>query len=322
MSDLNWALIGCGDIARKSVVPAIQNNSDSTLVSVSRADFSKAERSAREFGVQKWTGSWQEGMEDKEINSVYIATPVYLHAEQTIAAAEKGKHVLCEKPMALNTAECTMMIDACKANNVKLGIAYYRHFFSPVKRIKEILVSGEIGTVVSVQAENFEHFNLPPGASRYWFLDKKLSGGGPMMDMGCHRIEVFTNLFGPVKNTTAFLKNVVFDRGVEDLAIAHFTFESGADAVLISAHAVKEPRDTLRIFGSEGSIHVPDLNKGTMEIITPEGSRIEKHPNHENFHQPLIEDFVLAVQEGREPQVSGAVGRSINSILDDIYSSC
>ncbi|MCK5734956.1 MAG: Gfo/Idh/MocA family oxidoreductase [Spirochaetaceae bacterium] len=315
----DWALIGCGDIAEKSVVPAIQNGQDSSLISVCRADSGKAKSFARKFRVQKWIGDWHESVKDPEINTVYVATPVYLHAEQTIAAAESGKHVLCEKPMALNTAECTKMIDACKANNVKLGIAYYRHFFSPVIRIKEILATGEIGKVVSVQAENFENFNLPPGAPRYWFLKKELSGGGPMMDMGCHRIEVFTHLLGPVMETRAFHENVVFNREVEDITTAHFTYRNGASAVLISAHAAMEPRDTLRIFGSKGSIHVPNLNKGTMEIITANGSRVEKHPNHKNFHQPLIDDFIQAVQKDRNPTVDGKIGKSINVILDEIY---
>ena len=316
---VNWALIGCGDIARKRVVPAIQNGQNSSLISVCRTDSEKAESFAREFGVQKWNAQWENSVKDTDINSVYVATPVYLHAKQTIAAAQAGKNVLCEKPMALNSADCTRMIDACKANNVKLGIAYYRHFYPAVNRIKEIISSDEIGEVVTVQAENFENFNLPPGAPRYWFLRKELSGGGPMMDMGCHRIEVFTNIFGPIASTEAYHSNAAFLREVEDITTAHFAFESGATAVLISAHAIREPRDTLRIFGSKGSIHVPNLNAGTLEIFTGKGSRIEKYPNPENTHQPLIDDFLQALEQDRNPAVDGETGKSINIILDDIY---
>ena len=118
MKPLHWGLIGCGDIARKSVVPALQAADNSELISVTRADASRAKSFAAEFNIGKWTSSWKELVGDSEINSVYVATPVYLHAEQTIAAAENGKHVLCEKPMALNKAECTTMIDACKANGI------------------------------------------------------------------------------------------------------------------------------------------------------------------------------------------------------------
>jgi len=319
MEELKWGLIGCGDIARKSVVPAIQNTKNSTLLTINRSDSDKAEEFAKEFSIGRWTASWEELVHESEINSVYVATPVYLHAEQTVAAAENGKHVLCEKPMALNASECRRMIDACSANNVKLGIAYYRHLFSPVKRIKEIIESGEIGQIVHVQANNFENFNLSPGADRYWFLQKNLSGGGPMMDMGCHRIELFTNLFGPVKKTSAFLDNIIFKREVEDIATAHFEFESGATGLLVSAHGIKEPKDTLDIYGEKGSIHAAVLNEGTLKITTDHGNRTEKHPNPSNFHQPLIGNFTNAVLKNKRPAVTGEMGMEINIILDKIY---
>ena len=320
MSEVRWGLIGCGDISRKSVAPAIQNAENSVLVSVNRADASKAESFAREFGAEKWTEKWQDLAADKDINSVYVATPVYLHAEQTIAAAEAGKHVLCEKPMAMNEAECRKMIDACSANGVKLGIAYYRHLFPPVMRIKEIIESGEIGQIVHVQANNFENFNLPPGAPRYWFLDKKLSGGGPMMDMGCHRIEIFLNLFGPVAETSAYLDNIVYKREVEDTATAHFRFQNGATALLVSSHGAFEPADTLDIYGTKGSVRVPVLDEGTIIVKTGTEVRTEKHPNHSNFHQPLIDDFVNAVLDNGKPAVTGETGLEVNKILDRIYS--
>ena len=320
MKEVKWGLIGCGDIASKSVAPAIRNAENSILVTVNRSDFSKVESFARESGAKKWTAEWQELVKDEEINSVYVATPVYLHADQTIAAAEAGKHVLCEKPMALNQADCSRMIDACKVNGVKLGVAYYRHLFPAVNRIKEIIESDEIGKVVHIQANNFKNFNLPPGAPRYWFLQKELSGGGPMMDMGCHRIEIFTNIAGPVQEITGFLDNIVYKREVEDTATAHFLFESGATAVLVSSHGMFEPQDTLDIFGSKGSIHVPVLDEGTMIIRTAADTRTEKHLNYKNFHQPLIDDFVKSILENRQPAIAGETGIEINALLDKIYS--
>jgi predicted dehydrogenase len=97
---------------------------------------------AREFGARRWYVDWRELLADAEVEAVYIATPVDLHAEQTIAAAEAGRHVLCEKPMAMNTAECDRMIAACEANGVRLGIAYYRHFYPVMRRMKELIGSG------------------------------------------------------------------------------------------------------------------------------------------------------------------------------------
>jgi len=130
---MNWGLIGCGDISRKRVAPALRDSPLCELKAVSRAKAELAEAFAREFRAQRWFADWRELLEDHEIDAVYVATPVHLHAEQTIAAANAGKHVLCEKPMALTVAECDRMIDACRTNNVKLGVAYYRHFYPVVR---------------------------------------------------------------------------------------------------------------------------------------------------------------------------------------------
>lgn len=319
MTELKWGLIGCGDISRKRVAPGIRDAANSNLVVVNRSDYSKAESFAKEFGAERWTENWQELVSDDTIDAVYIATPVYQHAEQAIASAEAGKHVLCEKPMSLNTADADKMIDACKANNVKLGIAYYRNLYPAVLRIKKIIANREIGKVVHVQSNNFENFNQKPGDPRCWLLEKKKSGGGPMMDMGCHRIEVFVNIMGSVQQITGFNDNIIFKREVEDLSIAHFRFKNGAVGILTSSHAANEPKDTLDIYGIEGSIHVPVLNTGTITVVTDTGTRTEKHPIHPNAHLPIIENFIDSVNSNREPAVTGEMGREITRILDKIY---
>src|SRR5437868_14600124 len=145
MKKLAWGLIGCGDIARKRVAPALRDSADCDFVAVSRERVELAESFAREFGARKWYTAWQKLLLDQEIDAVYIATPVNLHAAQTIAAAEAGKHVLCEKPMAMSTLECDPMIAACEANHVKLGVAYYRHHYPAIDRIKVILRTNEVG---------------------------------------------------------------------------------------------------------------------------------------------------------------------------------
>src|SRR3989440_773756 len=245
MNKLSWGLIGCGDIARKRGAPALRDSADCDLVAVSRGRVELAETFAREFGVRKWYSAWQELLLDQEIDAVYIATPVHLHAAQTIAAAEAGKHVLCEKPMAINVRECDQMIEACRSNKVKLGIAYYRHFYPVVERIKAIIKSGEIGTSVLAQINAFEQFNPAADHPRSWLLRKELAGGGPMFDFGCHRIEVLTNIFGPIADAKAMTANVVFNRKVEDTATALFRFERGVCGVLSVSQAAAEPKDSL-----------------------------------------------------------------------------
>jgi len=319
MKKLRWGLIGCGDISQKRVAPALRDLPNCDLVAVNRARVDLAAIFARQFGARKWYPDWPALIRDQEIDAVYIATPVNLHAAQTIAAAEAGKHVLCEKPMAMNVAECERMISACRSHHVKLGVAYYRHFYPPIARAKEILRSGEIGQPVVAQINAFERFNPEPGHPRHWFVDKAQAGGGPMFDFGCHRIEVLLNLFGPIRRTLGLTANVLFEREVEDTSAALFEFERGVRGVLTVTHAAYEPQDTVDIFGSEGSIHIPVLNRGVLRINTAEGERTETHPPHPNLHQPLIDDFTRAVSEDREPQVGGEIGREVARIEAEIY---
>ena len=319
MQQLGWGLIGCGDIARKRVAPAMRDSSLCELIAVNRAQPDLAAEFVKEFGARRWYLDWKKLLHDTEIDAVYIATPVHLHAKQTVAAAEAGKHVLCEKPMAMNVRECDQMIAACRSNDVKLGVAYYRHFYPVVERIKAIIKSGEIGTPVLVEVNAFERFNPEAGHPRSWLLKKDLAGGGPMFDFGCHRIEVFINIFGPVTEVKAMSANVVFDREVEDTATALLRFERGACGVLSVSHAAAEAKDSLQIFGSAGSLRVSILNEGKIRVIGKLGERYEAHPPHDNWHAPLIEDFVEAVSTDREPRVGGGIGRAVAAIEEEIY---
>ena len=313
---IRWGLIGCGDIARKRVAPALNNSANSKLVAVSRANSQLLDSFADEFSVEKRYPDWRDLIQDPEIDAVYVASPVYLHADQTIAAADAGKHILCEKPMALDVAQCDQMIAACNRKRVKLGIAYYRHFYPVIRRIKEIIVSGELGDAVFTQINAFEWFNPRAGHPREWLLKPELSGGGPMFDFGCHRVEVLLDLFGPMSKVKSTMGNVVFEREVEDVATAQFQFETGACATLSVSHAAFEPQDTLSLFFSRGSIHVPGLSKGTMRVIGEQGERVEEHPPAQNIHQPLIEDFVSALIEDRSPVVGGEIGKGVAEILE------
>ena len=319
MKQLAWGLIGCGDIARKRVGPALRDLEVCDFVAVSRGRPKLAESFATEFGAKKWYGEWPELVRDQEIVAVYIATPVHLHARQAIAAAEAGKHVLCEKPMAMDASECDRMIAACRLNKVKLGVAYYRHFYPVIERAKKIIQSGEIGIPVLAQVNAFEPFDPEPTHPRHWLLQKDRSGGGPMFDFGCHRIEVLINILGTVTQVGAMRANVLFEREVEDTATALFRFERGSCAVLSVTHAAREPQDTLDVFGSLGSIHVSALNEGTMQVTSDAGERVETHSPDANLHAPLIRDFVHAVMNDREPAVTGEVGLAVAKIEEAIY---
>jgi predicted dehydrogenase len=319
---LRWGLIGCGDIAAKRVAPALRDSADSALMAVARARADRAAEFAQRHGASRWYADWREVLRDRDIDAVYLATPVRLHAEQAVAAAEAGKHVLCEKPMALDVAGCERMISAARHHHVRLGVAYYRHHYPVVGRLRELIASDEIGRPVLAQVQAFELFDVPPGHPRAWLLRKSESGGGPMMDFGCHRIEVLLDLLGPVAEVRGNSSNVRFhDRDVEDTCVAHLRFQSGAEAVLAVTHAAQESRDAVQIFATGGSAHVDVLNQGLLRIVTADGVREERHSPHANLHQPLVDDFVAAVREGRDPGVTGEIGREVSRVLAAIYAS-
>jgi predicted dehydrogenase len=298
----------------------LRESRNSALVAVARSRADLAAEFAAQNGATRWYADWRELLGDPEIDAVYIATPVRLHAEQAVAAAEAGKHVLCEKPMALDPGACDGMLAAARRHQVRLGIAYYRHHYPVVQRLRQLLASGEIGRPVLAQAQAFELFDPPAGHPRSWLLQKAESGGGPMADFGCHRIEVLLDLLGPLERVRGFPGNVRFqEREVEDTCVAHLKFQSGAQAVLSVTHAAREPRDTITLFGTEGSAHVAPLNEGRLRIVTAEGTLEETHPPHSNLHQPLVQDFVDAVREGREPAVTGEIGREVARAIAAIY---
>jgi predicted dehydrogenase len=303
------------------VVPALNDLAGCRLIAVSRARSELAEQFAREFGASRWYGDWRDLLKDEEVDAVYIATPPNLHAEQTIAAAQAGKHVICEKPMALDARECRRMIAACRGGGVRLSIAYYRHFYPVVRRIREILSDGEIGKPVFAEIRAFENFRPEPGDPRYWMVLRQQGGGGPLMDFGCHRIEVLLNLMGPLSAASGSNGRLVTDWDVEDTSISLFEFQNETRAVLAVSRAVEEAQDSLDIYGSAGSIHVPVLNKGTLSVFTAAGTRTEKHPPHPNLHLPYVGAVAEAFLENREPPVPGETGLRVAEIIEEIYGA-
>ena len=141
-----------------------------------------------------------------------------------------------------------------------------------------------------------------------------------MIDFGCHRLEILTNLFGRVQRVEGVVSNKVLGREVEDTAIASLKFENGTCACVTVTHAAGEPQDTLDIYGIRGSIHVPILNSGEMTVNIGGDIRNESLPPARNLHEPLIAQFSECVLQNTAPEVSGECGREIASLIDRIYA--
>lgn len=321
-ASLTWGLVGAGDIARKRVAAALVALSPrATLLGVASRRKGPAEQLAHEHGASRVFRDWRALLADPEIDAVYVSTPVDLHAEITLAAARAGKHVLCEKPMALTHRDCREMIRVSRRAGVRLGIAYYRRFYPVVRRMRELLRAGAIGTPALAEVLVAERFN-PVGraAPRRWLVQKERSGGGPMMDFGCHRLDLLLYLLGDIRAVSAELSNVLFrKRDVEDHATALLSFASGATGHITASHCLGAPADVFVIRGTAGSLVASNLGSGTLEITTASGTTREELPPHANLHFPLVEDFNEAALAGQDSRVSGEEGARTSQVLDRIY---
>ena len=317
---IGWGLIGCGDIANKRVAPALKLAQGSQL----RACLRKNPGLLREFQLQhqipKAYTDYSELLDDPEIDAVYIATPVFFHCSQTIMAAEKGKHVLCAKPMAMDSQECQRMIEACRSNRVKLGIAYYRRFYPVVLKIKELLEHGAIGEPILARTTLFGHSQVGLQAPAPWRVVPDQSGGGLLMDMASHRLDLLTMLFGSPLSVSAVTDTRVHRIAVEDTGSLLIRFANGVHALAFASHCVRFPLDDFEVFGTGGHFKASPLNGSELRVVTDSLETFDL-PKAGNVHLPLIEDFNQALFENRDPRVTGEEGMKASRILEAAYRS-
>jgi 1,5-anhydro-D-fructose reductase (1,5-anhydro-D-mannitol-forming) len=285
---VKWVVVGVGDIARKRVIPAILAEPESELHGLVTRDALKAEAYP---GARAW-GTLDDAMRDDAVDAVYIATPVALHAPYTLAALRAGKHVLCEKPMAMNYAEAQSMVDVAAGVQPLLGVAYYRRLYPKLLRLRELLREGAIGQPVLAEAHCHSWLSV---GDRGWLLDPALAGGGPLYDVACHRIDVFNFLFGAPVKVAALLSNVVHRIAVEDSATVLIDYASGIRGVVDVRWNSRIGRDQFRIIGTEGEIDLSPLNGPQLRIRTLGGERMEELPPHVNLHYPIVANFVSAI---------------------------
>jgi len=317
---IRWGLIGCGDIARKRVADALIDAPNSRLLAACRRDEQQLRSFAEEYAVERFRMRAEDVIADPEIDAVYIATPVNLHLPQTLAAARAGKHVLVEKPMALSTAECQQMVDACRVAGVKLGVAYYRRFYPIVRRMKEIVASGEIGIPMLISAATSTALGMQPGEEG-WRVVPAESGGGALMDIGSHRLNLFLDLFGPIVNVAAFCNTLAGTYAAEDCATLLLRFQSGAHGTLHCLFNTNAELDEFNIVGTRGRLHANPLNGGELVVDLGSEERVEECPPPANLHGPLVADFVAAILERREPLVTGEEGLRVNEVMERAYQS-
>jgi 1,5-anhydro-D-fructose reductase (1,5-anhydro-D-mannitol-forming) len=287
---VNWLVVGIGDITSRRVIPAIQAESRSVLRGVVTRDAKKAEVYP---GVKAWASLEEALAGDSAIDAVYVASPVFLHAAQTIACLRAGKHVLCEKPVAMDYAEAASMVEAAKSAKKLFGVAYYRRLYPKLMRAKQLIAEGAIGKPLFV--EGIYHGWLE-SEERGWLRDPAMAGGGPLYDVASHRIDACNFLFGKPERAMGMRSNALHDLAVEDSATVLIGYAGGVHGVVDARWNSRISRDEFRVVGTEGALEMTPLNG--PEIRWPGG--VTELPVAENSHLPLIENFVAGVPDGVE----------------------
>jgi predicted dehydrogenase len=219
-----------------------------------------------------------------------------MHADQTIASLGVGKHVLCEKPVALDLVQAESMAEAAAGSGRLCGIAYYRRLYPKLIRARQLIREEAIGQPVLVEANYHGWLESP---ERGWLKDPALAGGGPLYDVGSHRIDACNFLFGKPLRATGLLSNALHPLAVEDSATTLIEYRKGIHAVVDVRWNSRITRDQFRIIGSEGEISLDPLNGPTLRLLASDGKLHEEQlPPHANVHFPAVANFVDAVLDG------------------------
>jgi len=292
MNKVHWVLAGIGDIARKRVIAAIQSEPRSELYGFVTRDPAKA----KPYAATRTWPTIEEAVADPAVDAVYIALPVAMHAHTAIAALRAGKHVLCEKPMALNYAEADRMVAEGRASGRLLGVSYYRRLYPKLIRAKQLIAEGAIGAPLLAEANCHGWHDILEG--REWLKDPSMAGGGPLFDIASHRIDAMSFLFGKPERACGMLSNAVHRMSVEDSATLVMQFAGGVHGVVDVRWNSRAVRDQFRVIGVDGELGLDPLNGPELRVADRKGSRVEQLPPHANLHYPAVENFVDAVLAG------------------------
>jgi D-xylose 1-dehydrogenase (NADP+, D-xylono-1,5-lactone-forming) len=220
---IRWGIISAARIAESAVIPAIQASSNGELLAVASRDKAKGEAFAKRNNIPKVYSSYEELLADPEIDAVYIPLPNGLHGEWSIKAAQAGKHILCEKPLASNAAEAEAMAAAAKEANVLLAEAFMYRFNPQIQKVKQMIADGAIGKVNMVNAS----FSFAMDGDTDIRLDKSLAGGS-LMDVGCYCIDSTRYLLGEEPLEVKAFADIGAKSGVDETMVGLMRFPSGA----------------------------------------------------------------------------------------------
>ena len=333
---IKWGVIGSGGIAKRRTIPeGIMKAGNAVLISVYDIDHEVNKKVAAQFGAVALPGI--EELLDSGIDAVYVASPANMHLEQVIYCARAKKHVLCEKPLGMTVAEAEKMIRVCEEEGITLGVGLMMRFVEQHKAALEIIQSGKLGKPVYGRAQLSCWYPPIDGA---WRQDPTTGGGGSLMDMGSHCIDLLEMFFGKAKRVTCFINNIVHPYKSEDSAVVSIFFENGALGTVDTCFCIPDnsSKNILELYGSGGSIIArgtigqgpagdmtayldSDTSGYNAEQERNSGDGIPINPVPKNTYLAEIEEFGNSILENRLPSNSFLPGLRSQQVLEACYRS-
>lgn len=323
--EIRWGIIGAGDVCEVKSGPGFYKSPGSRLMAITKRHPERAADFAKRHGVPRWHTEPGDLIADEEIDAVYIATPPHLHAslaEQTLAA---GKPVLLEKPMAATAAECDRALQAAARSGLPLWVAYYRRYLEKFVILYRIIDEGRIGEPRSFLIDFSEpRSRFTPGDGGLpWRLDPTISGGGIVVDLGSHMLDLLDWVLGPVASVSGHAANLAGDYPAEDVVAGQFLLTSGITGTALWDFTSPLHRDRTIIRGSRGTVEYATFDDTPLVVRDEHGEERYEAPFPPHVHQPLIEAINEELRGGapcRSTGVSGArSSRVLEALLADYY---
>lgn len=329
---IQWGILGCAGIAATAMIPGIQGSTNGKVLSIASRELGKAREFARKFGIPRPYGSYEELLEDRLVQAVYVPLPNSLHKEWTIKAAAKGKHVLCEKPIACSAVDAQDMAEACREHDVLLMEAFAHRFHPQYRQVNEWIRQGRIGKIVRVSA-SMSRSGYPAENIR---MNRGLCGGA-LMDLGCYCINTARYLIGS-EPVSAFARQDIGSTGVDERTSGILWFPGGEVLQFDTSLYLDDNHfeQGLTVFGEKGNIHIPNafaqlelLRFGWMAETTVTltdhliGGHQEETVRIEAVHQWRLEAefFADRILTGRPVELPGENGVATMRAIDAVVES-
>jgi 1,5-anhydro-D-fructose reductase (1,5-anhydro-D-mannitol-forming) len=323
MSKIRWGIIGIGNIVNGTMAPGMQNDPNSEIVAATSRDQGRADAFVAKFEAKYGYTDYDEMLANPEVDAVFIATPNSQHAEQVIAAAKAGKHVLCDKPMSISVKDAVREIEACRAAGVKLGINFHNRRLQWVNDSKALVAEGKLGDIQNLVVEASAGLRPPDD----WRNSKELSGLGTTYSQGVHVFDFIRYILGsnPVEVSSVFND----DSGqyeIETQSMSTIRYDNGALVFANINQCVVFPKNDLAIYGTKGRIYGAGLTRsrldGNLNVLLDgeETSTFYPQPSGE-AHGRNVAAFTEAVLAGEEPNASGIDGLHSMVLVEAIAKS-